>query len=476
MWRCFEQLVGKLRGSQSVRGAGSMRATRLAIETLENRTVLSANFGVDYEAVAYHDFSAPPTPRLFVDHETVAALGAAFAEDGPVAFAEDRVPPAFGEDASFVLIISFRPDHRAMDSNYWATSKPPLSLAMGGGRTSLSYASWSPEDGLAASSGAGDKGPLRIQTPVNANVDSGNSNGKAALMNNFDPPQPPDLGKLLDRIAEARHATTSPFLAPINDTTTSEETETDDSASLLANYATLAASIGDDDSSATNHDAAFDGYATLSDGDVDREEYLQLLAEDQTRDAAVETGGFVDLDEMSVDGAEGLSNLVAEKQSEAIESALRSLAARRGDARTSHLPENWLEQAWLSADVAQQGEANANQIADEPGGMILLQPMADGAGDELIAAGDMSEVIQTAVEMEATMGAFQAFDVSIDEASAAVVKPAPVHELGAKQDRDESSNDGVVDRQAASGLGVLAVGAMALAAKRQMDDRRRKPK
>jgi hypothetical protein len=48
--------------------------------------------------------------------------------------------------------------------------------------------------------------------------------------------------------------------------------------------------------------------------------------------------------------------------------------------------------------------------------------------------------------------------------------------LGAKQDRDESSNEGVVDRQAASGLGVLAVGAMALAAKRQMDDRRRKPK
>jgi hypothetical protein len=171
-----------------------------------------------------------------------------------------------------------------------------------------------------------------------------------------------------------------------------------------------------------------------------------------------------------------LSNFAAETQREAIESALRSLEARRGDARTSLLPENWLEQAWLSADVAQQSEANANQIADEPGGMILLQPMADGAGEELIAAGDMGEVIKTAVEMEATIGAFQAFDVSIDEASAPVVKPAPTHELGVKQDRDESSNKGVVDRQAASGLGVLAVGAMALAAKRQMDDRRRKPR
>jgi hypothetical protein len=147
----------------------------------------------------------------------------------------------------------------------------------------------------------------------------------------------------------------------------------------------------------------------MSDGDADRDEYLQLLAEDQTRDAATETGGFVDLDETSVDGAEGLSNLAAETQREAIESALRSLAARRGDARTSHLPGNWLEQAWLSADIAQQGESNANQIADEPGGMILLQPIADGAGDELIAAGDMSEVIKTAVEMEATIGAFQTF-------------------------------------------------------------------
>jgi hypothetical protein len=474
MWRFVEQLVGKLRDGRSADSAAPWRSTRLAIETLENRTVLSANFGVDYEALAYHDFSELP-PRLFVDHETAVALAAAFAEDAPVAFSEDRTPTAFAEDASFVMIITFRLDNRPMDSG-WGSGKPPLGLTWGADRTSTSSAMSSPEDGLLGLLGGGDKGPQRIQTPVNSNGDSGNNNDKAALTNSFDRPQPPDLGTLLDRIVEAKHVTTSPFLAPISGTTTSEETEAADSASLLASYATLAASIGDDDSSATNHDAAFDGYATLSDGDAGREEYLQLLAEDQTRDAAVETGGFVDLDETSVDGAGGLSNLAAETQREAIESALRSLAARRGDARTSLMPENWLEQAWLSVDVAQQGEANANQIADEPGGMILLQPMADGAGDELIAAGDMSEVIQTAVEMEATIGAFQAFDVSIDEASAAIVKPAPAHELGAKQDRDESSNEGVVDRQAASGLGVLAVGAMALAAKRQMDDRRRKPR
>lgn len=475
MWRFVEQLVGKLRDGRSARRGATLRSTRLSVETLENRTVLSANFGVDYEALAYHDFSAPPPPRIFVDHETAAALATAFAEDAPVEFAEDRMPTEFAEDASFVIIISFRSDHQAIGDNNWGASKPPLRSMWGGDRTSSSSGASSLEDGTLGSLEGGYKEPQRIQTPVDSNVDSG-SNDKAALTSNFNLPKPSDLGMWLDRIVEARHVTTSPFLAPISDTTTSEETEADDSASLLANYATLAASIGDDNSSATNHDAAFDGYSTLSDGDADREKYLQLLAEDQTRDAATETGGFVDLDETSVDGAEGLSNLAAETQREAIESALRSLAARRGDARTPLLPENWLEQAWLSADVAQQGEANANQIADEPGGMILLQPLADGAGDELIAAGDMSEVIKTAVEMEATIGAFQAFDVSIDEASAAVVKPAPGHELGAKQDREETPSDGTVDRQAASGLGVLAVGAMALAAKRQMDDRRRKPR
>ncbi len=475
MWRCIEQLVGKLRDGRSARGGATLRSARLSIETLENRTVLSANFGVDYEALAYHEFSAPPTPRLFVNHETAAALAAAFSEDAPVAFAEDRTSVEFAEDASFVIIISFRSDHQAIGEKNWGASIPPLRSMWGGDRTSTSSAASSLEDAPLGLLGGGYKEPQRSQTPVDSNVDSGN-NGKAALTSNFNLPQPSDLGTWLDRIVEARHVTTSPVLAPVNGTSTSEETEADDSASLLASYAKLAASIGDDDSSATNHDAAFDNYATLRDGEADREEYLQLLAEDQTRDTVAETAGFVDLDETSVDGAAGLSNLAAETQREAIESALRSMAARRGDARSSLLPENWLEQAWLSAEAAQRVEANSNQIADEPGGMILLQPMADGAGDELIAAGDMGEVIKTAVEMEATIGAFQAFDVLIDEASAAVVKPAPAHELGAKQDRDESSKAGVVDRQAASGLGVLAASAMALAAKRQLDDRRRKPR
>ena len=95
MWRCIEQLVGKLRDGRSAGNAGSWRSTRLSIETLENRTVLSANFGVDYEALAHHDFSAPPLPRIFFNHETAAALVAGIDHElPPTFFAEDRRPAA----------------------------------------------------------------------------------------------------------------------------------------------------------------------------------------------------------------------------------------------------------------------------------------------------------------------------------------------------------------------------------------------
>jgi hypothetical protein len=239
MWRCIEQLVGKLRDGRSLRAAMPPRSTQLSIETLENRTVLSANFGVDYETLAYHDFSAPPTPRLFVDHEAAAALAAAFAEDAPAAFTEDRMPVEFAEDALFVIIISFRSNHQAIGDNNWGTSKPPLRSMWGGERASSSSAASSLEDAPLGLLGGGYKEPQRIQTPVDSNVDSGN-NDKVALTSNFDPPQPTDLGTWLDRIVEARHVTTSPFLAPISGTTTSEEPEADDSASLLASSATLA--------------------------------------------------------------------------------------------------------------------------------------------------------------------------------------------------------------------------------------------
>ena len=103
--------------------------------------------------------------------------------------------------------------------------------------------------------------------------------------------------------------------------------------------------------------------------------------------------------------------------------------------------------------------------------MILLQPTA--GDDELIVAANFSDAVKTAVEMEATIGAFQAFDVSIDDASATIVRPAPAGERDSRQQRDEATQDAAVEHEAASGLGVLTIGAMAIAAKRRLDDRRR---
>jgi hypothetical protein len=473
MWRSIEQLVGKLCGTRMARGAEPLRSARLGMETLESRTVLSANFGVDFETLAYRDFAASPAPRILINHE--ASLAAAFAQGAASAFAEDRQAMEQSDNATFLLFFEIHSGLRPMDSRP-LSGKSPFGAAGGGNWNAVFAETQSPEDRVSGSSGSSNSGPLKSQSQIPALLEPGPSGNRPdGMASSFDPPQLPDLARLLEQIVQSRHAPASPFIAPINMTAAAEETESVDAASLLESYATLAASIDNDSSSASSHDAAFDAYA-LARGDAEnRDECLRLLTEVQTRDAAAEAGGYVELDDVSVAGDESRSSFLVETQREAIERALRSLAERRGDAQAPQLPEDWLQQAWQDADAAQTGDASANQIANEPGGMILLQPAPD-AGAEAIAAGNMSEIVQTAVEMEATIGAFQAFDVSVDEASAAVVKPAPTHELGAKQDRDESSNEGVVDRQAASGLGVLAVGAMALAAKRQMDDRRRKPK
>lgn len=452
-----------------------MRSTRLSIETLENRTVLSANFGVDFESQAFREFNPPPPPRVLADYEALMTAIAAFAEDAKMK-APDIAASGYVEGAFPALIIEIHIE-RHQTNETWGGGKPPLRLRAVDDRPPQDATASSDEEGLLASSNSYEKGPLKSQAPPLLNSFAGavgNSIDHDGLADLFDPPQAPNVETWLERLAEARHVATSPFVIPVNELSP-DEAETVASASLLAAYATLAASI-DDASPTASHDAAFAGYSTLRDEDQERQGYLQLLAEDQTGDTAeAEASGFADLNEARLQGVDELSNLAADAQRESIERALRSLAARRGNSRAALQPENWLEQAWLSADAARQGEGSVNQLADEPGGMILLQPMTADAGDELIAASDVSEVIKTAVEMEATIGAFQAFDVSIDEAPASIVKPAPAGELGAKQDRDASEPAEARGQQAASGLGALAVGALAFAAKRQLNDRRRKP-
>lgn len=471
MWRPIQQLIGILRRDHQGRGVEGARTARLGIETLESRTVLSANFGVDLEAVAYHEFNAPPPPRILLQYEASAILAVDGSEPSSSSFAEDRgqFQAEYGEDRPTFTHMRF--ENRPPDAG-WFQSKWSPGDDLHGDQIAGSGSDFSPEDKVIGSSGSSDKGPQKSQSLTPADNDVGPNDGlQNTLASNFEPPRMPALTTFLERIAETRRVATSPFPATTA-TTTADESSTVDPESLLTTYATLAASLeGDDDASANSHDAAFDGYMPSRSADAGSDEYMRLLAEDQTHDATADAGGFVELDEASVAGRQQGSDLLADAQREAIESALHSLAARRGDAKATQLPENWLEQAWLAAETTQQNESTTDQIANEPGGMILLQPMTSG-DDELIAAGDMSEIVKTAVEMEATIGAYQAFDVSVDEASAVTVKPATMRELGAKQERDSAPSDATVDRQAASGLGLLTIGAMAVAAKRRLDERR----
>ena len=471
MWRSIQQLIGILRCDRQGCGAEPARTARLGIETLENRTVLSANFGVDFEAAAYHEFNAPPQPRLLLYYEAPAALAGDAAEQASSSFAEDRVSfqAENGEGYAAAAFMHFgtRPPAGGRFHNTWSPwddiSADQLAGSVGGDH---------PEDKMIGSTGSSDKGPQLIQSLAPADNDAGaNDSIQNNFASNFDPPRVPGMTTLLERIAETRRVATSPFPALIV-TTTDDDSSTADVESLLATYATLAASIdNDDDSAATSHDAAFDGYAPSWGDDEGRNAYMRLLAEDQTRDGATDAGGFVELDETRVAGSDGISNLKAEAQREAIESALRSLAARRDAARATTLPENWLEQMWLSVEAAEPNEAATDRLAAEPGGMILLQPTA--GDDELIVAANFSDAVKTAVEMEATIGAFQAFDVSIDDASAAIVRPAPAGERDSQQQRDEAMKDAAVEHEAASGWGILTFGAMAIASKQRLAERRR---
>ena len=471
MWRSIQQLIGILRRDRQGRGAEPARTARLGIETLENRTVLSANFGVDFEAAAYYEFNAPPQPRLLLYYEAPAALADDAVEQASSSFAEDRVSfqAENGEGYATAAFMHFgtRPPAGGRFHHTWSPwddiSADQLAGSVGGDH---------PEDKVIGSTGSSDKGPQLIQSQAPADNDAGPSDSiQNNFASNFDPPRVPGMTTLLERIAETRRVATSPFPALIV-TTTDDDSSTADVESLLATYATLATSIdNDDDSSGTSHDAAFDGYAPSWGDDEGRNAYMRLLAEDQARDAADDAGGFVELDETSVAGSDGISNLKAETQREAIESALRSLAAHRDAARATTLPENWLEQMWLAAELVEPNDATADRLAAEPGGMILLQPTA--GDDELIVAANFSEAVKTAVEMEATIGAFQAFDVSIDDASAAVVRPAPAGERDSQRQGDEALKDAAVEHEAASGLGVLTFGAIAIVAKQRLAERRR---
>lgn len=468
MLRCIEQLVSQFRIRRTSRVAARLHTTRLAIETLESRTVLSASVGLDLEALAYRDFTFSPPPRIVAFYgSSVATLPNVEAwMTPPLSEAQVAVGATGG-----VVYAMLTEGHRGLPSkgrHFDAVIGGLLSNRSHlGGNVAYDADETIPENKVSEGAGSSNSTPQLGKSTIPAVDNAGiNDHAQNLLADGFNRPQLPQFPRaptLIERIVENQQTETSLLLPPMYAPTGADELDNVD-----------AALIDNDESTAITHDAAFEGY-TSSQEDAEREEYVRSLAENQTRDGANESHGYVDLDEASVAGGEGTSNLLGETQRETIESAIRSLAARRGNGRSTAFLDDWLQQASLSADAVQTADAIIEQIANEPGGMILLQPLTDGV-DELIVAGDVHNVVQAVVEMEATMGSFQAFDVSIDEASTAMVKPAPTHEFGVKHDREETPSEGAAERRAASGFGFAALGAMALAAKRQINDRRRKPR
>ena len=124
MWRFVEQLVGKLRGQSA--GGAPPRTTRLTIETLENRTVLSANVGVDLETLAYQQFTESPPPRILFNYESVAALVVGIDHEmPPTFFAEDSRPAAAVAEMAFLVHLEMHGEFHPPEFG-WGDFKPPL--------------------------------------------------------------------------------------------------------------------------------------------------------------------------------------------------------------------------------------------------------------------------------------------------------------------------------------------------------------
>lgn len=477
MRQFLKQLAAAFRG-HSVRDGQVARGTQLGMEALESRTVLSADFGMAHEFMEPRD-RFDSLPQAFAERATPPMsllIAVSQLERSDIEQWLTREVEGMGGPSPADLYHANRDAY----AGGWLITKPSAEPKPTFDHLQLdASAEIDIGSGPAGGPGAGDDRKQYAKSQQSSNFDLDLRGGNDdALASTFTSLQPPTWESIVQRFIESRHVSQPPFLSPMASLTIDADLNAgDDVDSLQATYASWAASTNANDATTVTHDAAFNDYAVTGEEDANRAAYLQILAEDQAGSRPIaETGGFVDLDEAGVVDAEKLSNLAAENQRQAIESALRTLAARRGSGRTMLQVEDLLEQAWLTAAAAAKStEATINQLAEEPGGMILLQSLPNDSGDELFAAGSATAIVQTTVEMEATIGAFQAFDVSVDEASAVLLKPT-TGDAGAKQDRATQKEAASADHQNAGGFGALAIGAMALAAKRRINSRRRKPK
>ena len=475
MRRYIRSLMRALRRGTRGSAVECARSHCLAIETLESRTVLSANFGGYGEVF---DFSTRhDVPRLNLNGETVEVIRAGFSADAPSLLTNAERALDGGKHAQSVGSLEFDASRLPPPDRTFRDFRPPLGARTEGTATPVSSPSMSPEDYESGSMGSDKTEPLMIKSNIapSLGADRDGSEDDNPLASTFSSLQPPRWEAFVERIAETRQLATSPFVAPTSNVADDGDgaLEAFDADSLLASYATLASSIGERKISTDAQDAAFDGYSSLSDSAADYDAHLRRLAEQQAHDpTTTESTGLMDAINDNALDVEQQANSAANKQADSVEKALRTFAARRSGARSLPLIMDLSEQSRLDASTIADKEASVNRVADDPGGMILLQPLA--VGDDLFAAGNAAERAETSVEMDATIGTFQAFDVSVDAAPAAIIESSSASG-GPSEGRDAQSS-GPTDRQAASGLGGLAIGALAFVAKRRRTVTRRKPR
>ncbi|BBO33056.1 hypothetical protein [Lacipirellula parvula] len=478
MWQRIERLMRSLRRATPDRDGASARPTRLEIETLEQRTVLSANFVGDEDVLERLATREPPRMDLF--HDATDAPFALFAEGAPKLFVADRGVPRDAGDTPFLGDFAENGSAENYEEQRFSSTdrqdyKGPLGLRNGGAAIGGNIGGGIFEDLQTGAAGADeDPPPLMMRSPGSASDERDQRSVEDNFVaSTFSSLQPPPIGALVERIANARHTALLPMVVTTGNDALEGDVKASDDASLLASSMTLANSTVESRLGAAERDSAFEGYSPLSSDETESDAYLQQLAEDQMRDAsAADAGGLADAVDDDVFDSESRSNAAADKQVAAIEEALRSLAARRGDARPPSLASQ-SEYSWQPRTASKNGEAKGKPGIEDPGGMILLQTLA--AADELLPGGDASQIVETAIEMEATIGVYQAFDVSVDAAPSAAIETIPAADPSQAHGGDAQQSSGATGRQASAGLGGIAVGAMILAANRQRNAKRRRP-
>ncbi|WP_428304146.1 hypothetical protein [Lacipirellula sp.] len=441
--------------------------------------MLSANFFGDEEVLERLATREPPRMDLF--HDATDTPFALFAEGAPKPFAGEREMP---RDAGGMPFLGGFAGYGSADNYKEQRSssmprqdyQPPLGLKSGaaiGGN--IGGGTFEDVKTGAADADEDPPPPLMMRSPVSLNDDRDQRGvDDNFVASTFSSVQPPPIGALVERIADARHAALLPMVVTSGSDALEGGSESSDDASLLASSVTLANSTGESRLGAAERDSAFAGYSSLSGNETEYDAYLQQVAEDQMRDASAgDASGLADAIDDDVFDSENRANIAADQQVAAIEEALRSLAARRGDTCSASLASQ-SEYSWQPRAATGNGEAKGKPDVEDPGGMILLQTLA--AGDELLAGGTASQIAETPIEMEATIGVYQAFDVSVDAAPPAAIETIPAADPSQAHGGDAQQSSGAAGRQASTGLGGMAVGAVILAANRQRNSKRRRTK